>query len=78
MTDTSTGQIDQPTVPALPDILTEAEAARRARLSTRTLQRLAETGRGPPRIRLGLRRVGYWRTDLDAWLRASTLEPKRA
>ena len=60
----------------LPDILTENEAARRARLSTRTLQRLAETGRGPPRIRLGLRRVGYWRTDLDAWLRASTIAPK--
>ena len=61
---------------AWPDILTETEAARRARLSTRTLQRLAETGRGPPRIRLGLRRVGYWRTDLDAWLRASTIAPK--
>lgn len=77
MTNTSTCQSDQPTEPALPDVLTEAEAARRARLSTRTLQRLAETGRGPPRIRLGIRRVGYWRTDLDAWLRASTIEPKR-
>ena len=61
---------------AWPDILTETEAARRARISTRTLQRLAEIGRGPPRIRLGLRRVGYWRTDLDAWLRASTIAPK--
>ena len=68
---------DHAAAPALPDILTESEAARRARLSTRTLQRLAETGRGPPRIRLGIRRVGYWRTDLDAWLRASTIEPKR-
>ena len=78
MTDISSGQHNRPTDPALPDVLTEAEAARRARLSTRTLQRLAETGRGPPRIRLGLRRVGYWRTDLDAWLRASTIQPKRA
>jgi len=69
---------DQAAELLLPDILTETEAARRARLSTRTLQRLAETGRGPPRIRLGLRRVGYWRTDLDAWLRASTIQPKRA
>ena len=69
---------DQAVELLLPDILTETEAARRARLSTRTLQRLAETGRGPPRIRLGLRRVGYWRTDLDAWLRASTIQPKRA
>lgn len=67
---------DQTAELTLPDILTESEAARRARLSTRTLQRLAELGRGPPRIRLGLRRVGYWRTDLDAWLRASTIAPK--
>ena len=78
MTNTSTGQHDQETEPALPDVLTEAEAARRARLSTRTLQRLAETGQGPPRIRLGIRRIGYWRTDLDAWLRSSTIAPKRA
>ena len=76
MTNTSTGQHDQAIEPALPDVLTETEAARRARLSTRTLQRLAETGQGPPRIRLGIRRVGYWRTDLDAWLRASTIAPK--
>lgn len=78
MTNTSTGQHDQAIESALPDVLTETEAARRARLSTRTLQRLAETGQGPPRIRLGIRRVGYWRTDLDAWLRASTTQPKRA
>ena len=71
-----TDQNHQPAHMQRPDILTETEAARHARLSTRTLQRLAETGRGPPRIRLGLRRVGYWRTDLDAWLRASTIAPK--
>jgi predicted DNA-binding transcriptional regulator AlpA len=42
------------------------------RLSDRTLQRYAEDGRGPPRIRLGARRVGYWKRDVERWLQERT------
>ncbi len=53
-------------------ILTEAETATLTRLSSRTLQRLAEGGHGPGRIQLTNRRVGYWRHDVLAWLDART------
>ncbi len=75
--------MDQPNDPSLPQtdidlVLTEAEAARLTRLSTRTLQRLAEDGRGPRRIRLTERRVGYWRRDLLSWLSERTSPLKHA
>ena len=59
-------------------ILTEAETAELTRLSTRTLQRLAEDGRGPPRIQLTERRIGYWRGGTIAWLKARTAPSKHA
>jgi predicted DNA-binding transcriptional regulator AlpA len=37
-------------------------------INTRTLQRLDETGEGPPRLQLSLRRVGYLRSDVLSWL----------
>jgi predicted DNA-binding transcriptional regulator AlpA len=37
-------------------------------INSRTLQRLAETGEGPPRLQLSLRRVGYLRSDVQSWL----------
>ena len=67
--------------PPLPDnhvILNESEAAELTRLSIRTLQRLAEDGRGPRRIQLTERRIGYWRRDVIAWLDSRTAPLKRA
>ena len=81
----------EPLTPATPDyglpadasaasdpVLTISEAAHLMRVSVRTLERLAETGEGPPRIQLTGRRVGYWHSDLMAWLKARTSPAKRA
>ena len=81
----------EPLPPAAPDydlpenasaasdpVLTISEAAHLMRVSVRTLERLAETGEGPPRIQLTGRRVGYWRSDVLAWLKARTSPAKRA
>ncbi len=70
--------------PAPPDaadsdtVLTHTETARMLRLSTRSLDRLYETGEAPPRIQLTGRRVGYWKRDVLAWLRARTSPAKQA
>ncbi len=72
-----------PSTPTTPDatdldvVVTHPEAARMLRLSTRSLDRLCETGEAPPRIRLTGRRVGYWRSDVLAWLKARTSPAKR-
>lgn len=58
-------------------ILLQAEAAKLARLSARTVQRLDETGDFVPRVQLTGRRVGYWRRDVLAWLQARTTPSKR-
>jgi hypothetical protein len=52
--------------------LTLDETAEWLRCSTRTLQRLLETGRGPPVIRLSERRLIFRLTDLRAWLAKRT------
>jgi len=73
-----------PNTPAPPDapdldvVLTHPETARMLRLSTQSLDRLCETGEAPPRIQLTRRRVGYWRSDVMAWLKARTSPAKRA
>ena len=59
-------------------VLTQPEAAQMLRLSTRSLERLVETGEAPPRIQLSGRRIGYWRSDLMTWLKARTSPAKRA
>jgi len=59
-------------------VLTTSEAAHLMRVSTRTLERLAETGEGPPRISVTARRVAYWRNDVLAFLKARTSPAKRA
>ena len=64
--------------PDLDVVLTHAETALVLRLSTRSLDRLCETGEAPPRIHLTSRRVGYWRSDVLAWLKARTSPAKRA
>ena len=58
-------------------VLTHPETARMLRLSTRSLDRLCETGEAPPRIQLTGRRVGYWKRDVLAWLQARTSTSKR-
>lgn len=55
-----------------PELLTEREAADIARLSTRTMKRLAEIGEGPARIRLTARRIAYRRADLIRWIETRT------
>ena len=59
-------------------VLTQSEAAKMLRLSDRTLQRLDELGKAPPRIQLTGRRVGYWKRDCFAWLKARTAPAKHA
>lgn len=59
-------------------VLNNQETAQMMRVSTRTLDRLCETGEAPPRIQLTGRRVGYWRRDVLAWLQARTSPAKRA
>jgi predicted DNA-binding transcriptional regulator AlpA len=54
------------------ELLTEAEAAERLRVSQRHLQRLVELGEGPPRTRLGDRRIAYPLDGLTAWVRHRT------
>jgi predicted DNA-binding transcriptional regulator AlpA len=52
-------------------LFTEKEAARRCRVSDRTLQHWRYQGfGGPAYVRIGLRRVAYRASDLSAWLEA--------
>jgi predicted DNA-binding transcriptional regulator AlpA len=60
------------------DLLTEAEAAEALRISQRHLQRLNELGEGPPRTRLGERRIAYPRDGLTEWVRHRTSATKPA
>ena len=60
-------------------LLSNNEAAAYLGLSIRTLPGLRRRGGGPPYIKLGGRKVGYLKRDLDAWLesrrRLSTSDP---
>lgn len=63
------------------DILLTPEASTHLHISESTLEKWRIRGDGPPFIRLGSRKVGYLRADLDEWLasrrRRSTSEPAR-
>jgi hypothetical protein len=52
--------------------LTLDETAEWLRCSTRTLQRLLETGSGPPLIRISERRLIFRKADLRSWLAGRT------
>jgi predicted DNA-binding transcriptional regulator AlpA len=60
-------------------LLSNNEAAAYLGLSHRTLPGLRRRGDGPPYVKLGGRKVGYLKSDLDAWLesrrRLSTSDP---
>jgi len=49
------------------ELLTTAEAARRLRISERTLRRWSQDGTGPPSFKVG-RAVRYPRAELEQWL----------
>ena len=51
-----------------PDLMQDVEAADKAGLNPKSLQRMAREGRGPKRVRIG-NRVYYSRSQFDAWLR---------
>ncbi|WP_081432881.1 helix-turn-helix domain-containing protein [Acidiphilium sp. PM] len=52
------------------NLLTTREVCQYVGFSKRTLERLIEDGRGPRRVRISTRRLGYPKTDLDQWLAA--------
>ena len=60
------------------DLLTTREAAAILRISVRSLERLHEDGRGPPRVALSPRRYGYARSAVRAWITARTVPAKHA
>jgi predicted DNA-binding transcriptional regulator AlpA len=80
----STGRTDHHRIAAAaePEHLTLDETAEWLRCSTRTLQRLLETGSGPPVIRISERRLIFRVADLRTWLARRTtghadLAPRR-
>jgi predicted DNA-binding transcriptional regulator AlpA len=60
------------------EILLTREAAEHVKLSASSLEKFRVRGDGPPFIRIGARKVGYLRGDLDRWIegrrRTSTSE----
>lgn len=65
---------------AADQLLMAPDAARYVSLSPSTLAKMRMRGDGPKFIRLSANRVGYRRSDIEAWLksceRTSTLEDK--
>jgi predicted DNA-binding transcriptional regulator AlpA len=51
-------------------VVTEKEAASLTTLSVRSLQKLRVDGGGPRFVKLTGRRIGYLRSDIQAWLQA--------
>jgi excisionase family DNA binding protein len=58
-------------------LLTPQEAADYLRLPVRQLQQWRYLGTGPAYTKAG-RAVRYYRSDLDAWLKAQRVEPRGA
>ncbi len=54
------------------ELLTEVEAAELLRISPSHLKRLVDLGEGPPRTKLGDRRIAYPLDGLTAWVRHRT------
>jgi predicted DNA-binding transcriptional regulator AlpA len=65
------------TPPALPnpqDYLTSREVTQQYRLSVGLLSTMRCQGIGPRFIRLGVRKVLYLRSDIEAWLQAHAVQ----
>jgi hypothetical protein len=56
-------------------VLLMTEAAKRARMSLRTWQRVIERGEGPTLVNLSERMTGVLEVDFEAWLVARRVEP---
>jgi predicted DNA-binding transcriptional regulator AlpA len=52
------------------EILFTDDAAAHLKLSASNLEKRRIDGTGPTYVRLGSRRIGYFRADLDAWLQS--------
>jgi hypothetical protein len=64
---------------SVPELLTEAEAAEHIRRPQSTLRQWRYLGKGPDYVKQGTEKrsyVFYRRSDLDAWLDASTVHPE--
>jgi hypothetical protein len=59
-------------------MLTETEAAEQLRLSVAALRGWRLRGEGPVFVKLGRRAVRYRSTDLESFLRTSTVRPSTA
>ena len=59
-------------------ILLEPEAAKYTGNSCRTLQRQRSEGSGPPYVRIGRRRIGYVKRQLDEYLASRTYSSRAA
>ena len=58
-------------IPQPRTLLTPKQAAKRANVSVRFLERRRKDGAGPQVQKIGSR-VGYWDDVVDAWINAST------
>jgi excisionase family DNA binding protein len=56
-------------------VLTLDEAAKRASLTRRSIERLLSAGEGPALVMLGKRRRGILDTDLDRWFQNRRVPP---
>lgn len=62
-------------------IISEREVAKLIGVSTMTLDRWAQRGLGPDRIKLSERKIGYRQSDVKAWMEnlpSVTVRPKPA
>jgi predicted DNA-binding transcriptional regulator AlpA len=55
-------------------LLTEKELSAWLRVSIPNLQRMRSNGTGPRYVQLSPRRIGYRRSDVEAWLTARTTD----
>jgi predicted DNA-binding transcriptional regulator AlpA len=59
-------------------VLSAAVTAEFIGCSPKTLERLADSGKGPPRVVLSKRRIGYRLLDVEAWLASRTFTSRAA
>jgi excisionase family DNA binding protein len=67
--------IDVVSAPLIEPLIGPAEAARLAGLSIRTIYKMAEDGRMPPRAGPSSRRLRWHKSDIERWLSARPTDP---
>ena len=58
--------------------LTKKELAEYLKISERTADRMFAHGEGPPRTRIGARRIGYFKPAVDEWAASRTFRHRAA